>query len=311
MFDDLYHFSPRCTPLSNQGESVKLSDVNRPHDADEKNSTMDSFVSQTTREPLLNSQPVALKEVHALLLETPNVDRFNPQPTPETTVNIYVLPRLECSEDVPPIAKQTVYQNHPSCDQIRDNNDSTIGASNPRHGACNELTLEASSDNIPVPCTSPSNSPRHKAVVYSYQENGVLLTPSELPRGDPSSHPISTVTYQENSVPPHSSELSRLEGHSNHVSVEGCTTLNVPPVQCNRCDRGCLLIQGPASNATLNSDDVRKVYQRVDSKMNEQGHRQYVDDIMNGDSQSQSSEPNNDNLSLDRQGSNDSQENEN
>ena len=286
--------------------------MNRPCDADEKNSTMDSFVSQNTREPLLNSQPVALKEVHALL-ETPKADGFNPQPTPETTctVNLYDPPRLECSEDVPPIAEQTVYQNLPLYDQIRDYNDSTIGASNPHHGACSELTPGASSDNIPVPCTSPSNSPHHKAVVYSYQENGTLLTPSELPREDPSSHPTSTVTYQENGVPPHSSELSRLEGHSNHVGMEGCTTLNVPPVQCNYCDHGCLLVQGPASNAILDIDDVRKVYQRVDGKMNEQGHRQYVDDIVNGDSQSQSSEPNNDNLPLDRQGSNDSQENEN
>jgi hypothetical protein len=64
-------------------------------------------------------------------------------------------------------------------------------------------------------------------------------------------------------------------------------------------------------NPSFDGHDVKKVYNVLDGKMNEQGRRAFVDTFANGDSQSQNSEPNNDNFPLDRQRSNDSQENEN
>ena len=254
---------------------------------------MASFDSQDTKEPLLDSQPRILDKDH-ILSEIPNLnigsnkDQLNPQLRPESDV---YGPRLDCIEDVlksRPISEHSVYENHSLSDQDRDDNESTTEAGRLRHGAC-ALTQEvhvAKKDNIPIPCTSPAHSPRGSAAC-SYQHNGHLF---DLPRVN-------------------------VEGHTSRptstANEEGTVTLYVSPVEERSCD--CSHMAGvQACNAvSLHNDDVRKVYQVLDGKMNEEGYRQFVNTVVSGDSQSQNSEPNNDDLQLDRQGSNDSQENEN
>ena len=301
-------------------------DVNKAVDTDQKsNSAVDSFESRETIDPLLDSQPTVSNEDHTLGTSTVNSksngDRLNQQLMLETIADLYG-PRLECIEDElasPPTAEQTVYQNHLLRDQFKDNDYTTTGAGDIHHSA-SDLTQGASKEKIPVLCTE---SP-HRNVVYSYQGNGVPSHSSELPgvgvlEGH-SGHQSSIVTYQENSIHLQSPELHGIgvEGHVGRpcstVSEGGCTAaacmLPIQEAQSDCCDRGCMVgVQADSPN--FDRGDVQKVYKGIDSKMNEQGHRHYVDSIVNGDSQSQNSEPNNDNLPLDRQGSNDSQENEN
>ena len=262
-------------------------DVNKTDGVDQRSgSAVESFESQEsqgTLEPLLNSQQT-------------NTLNFDPHLAVADQQNI---PRLDCVEDVSTV-KQTVYENHHSSrDQL---------AGSLRQSDSAELILGACGNVKPVPCSSPLHSPRRKG--------GAGF--SEVPESQ-SGYPRPTVAYQGNDGRLQLSELYRA-GHFDRP----CSSVDVDEGSCNaagymqpiqeewneHCGRGCMIgVQPP--NTNFDTHDVKQVYNGLDSKMNEQGYRAHVDTITNDDSQSQNSEPNDDNLPLDRQRSNDSQENEN
>ena len=271
--------------MPHPGKSDK--DVNKTDDVDERSSSaVESFESQETLEPLLNSQPTDTLNVNPHLTQVAIADQH--------------IQRLDCVEDISTV-KQTVYENHSSRDQL---------AGGLRQSASAELISGACGNVKPVPCTSPSHSPHHKGAT------AVPPHSSKVPEGQ-SGHPRSTVAYQGNDDCLQLSECHRA-GHSDRpcsfVSEASYTAAGcMQPIQEEQnecCGHGCMVGVRPP-NANFDTHDVKKVYNGLDSKMNEQGFRAHVDTIANGDSQSQNSEPNNDNLPLDRQRSNDSQENEN
>lgn len=311
------------TPLPCPVKSDIELDLNKGGDVDQKSSSaVDSFESQETLEPLLNSRPTTSTEDHSHHKTSTGISESNGDGQPSTGAtcipDVYG-PRLDCIEDVPAPPPTTVHQIPHSLS--RDSNYAMTGADGLHHST-SDLTPGDGQEELhvaPVLCTDQT-SPRQQAA-YSYHVNSI---PSQLPRvgagveegysGHPSS--TSTVTYRENRAHLQSPEIC-VDGHSGRPcstvsEVSSTAAAVVSPIQeaqNDYCNHGCMVgVQGPSPN--FDRRDVKKVYNGLDSKMNEQGQREYVECIVNGDSQSQNSEPNND-LPLDRQGSNDSQENEN
>lgn len=299
--------------------------LNKDGDVDQKSSrAVESFESQTL-EPLLNSRPTTSTEDHGRHKTSTGISESNGDGQPSTgamCISDLYGPRLDCIEDVPAPPLTAVHQNPHSL--LRDSNYAITGTDDLHH-SISDLTPAAGKEELHGPPVACTESPRRQAA-YSYHGNSI---PTQFPgvgasvhvleegySGHPSSTTTSTVTYRENHAHPQSPEL-RVEGHSDcpcsTVSeVSSTAAAVVLPIQEARnsyCNHGCMVgIQAPSPN--FDRRDVKKVYSGLDNKVNEQGQREYVESIVNGDSQSQNSEPNND-LPLDRQGSNDSQENEN